>query len=383
MAINKTTSSAGDPPEVLNALTSLRFFAAFLVLCFHYHIEAFKGEPLPPLISLGYTGVTFFFVLSGFILSHRYARTTFDRQESYRFTVARIARIYPVFLLSLVVALPEALNHFLHSAGLTYAIRAAGFILAPLGLHAWLPGASCFINCPSWSISTEFFFYAMFPLLMPFVFRRPLAWLLGTIVVAIAFWALLLPLAHAVNTGKFFRPSPSKTPELLFGQFVVAFPILRLPEFVLGIACYALWRGYQQIPNAIYWLLFVLAGSIILATSDRIPNIIMQNGLTALAWVPLILAAASSQRGLLHLPLLIFLGQISYSLYLLHVPVLDTLRLFQKLVLGQQLSDTPWTSLLTATPLALLAATLAYLYVEEPCRKAIRNAVLRRKPAAA
>jgi peptidoglycan/LPS O-acetylase OafA/YrhL len=383
MAINTNPNSAGGPPEVLDALTSLRFFAAFLVLCFHYHLEAFKGEALPPLISLGYTGVTFFFVLSGFILSHRYARTTFDREESFRFTVARIARIYPVFLLSLVLAIPEALNHFLYSAGLVYAIRAVGFILTPLGLHAWLPGAACFINCPSWSISTEFFFYATFPFLMPFVFRRPLAWLLGTIIAAIALWALLLPLADIVKTGKFFRPSPSKTPELLFGQFIVAFPILRLPEFVLGITCYALWRRYRQIPNAIYWLLFVLAGSIILATSDGIPSIIMQNGLTVVVWVPLILAAASSQRGPLHLPLMIFLGQISYSLYLLHVPVLDTLRMFQKLVLNQKLSDTPWTSVLTATPLALLAAVLAYRYVEEPCRKAIRNAVLGRKPAAA
>jgi peptidoglycan/LPS O-acetylase OafA/YrhL len=85
-----------DARPRLPALTSLRFFAALHVVCFHF--LAFKivsGERwLGQISSIGYVGVSFFFVLSGFILVYTYAGRDIPARDFWR---ARFARIYPAF----------------------------------------------------------------------------------------------------------------------------------------------------------------------------------------------------------------------------------------------------------------------------------------------
>src|SRR5215469_3838567 len=92
----------------LPALTSLRFFAALHVFCFH--LAAFRivrGKSLfYDVAAIGYVGVGLFFVLSGFILVYTYAgRDT----KPFAFWRARFARIYPAYLFSLVMMLPNML----------------------------------------------------------------------------------------------------------------------------------------------------------------------------------------------------------------------------------------------------------------------------------
>lgn len=86
---------------MLPSLTSLRFFAALLVVLHHM-----PGEPFVE----GYVGVTFFFILSGFILSHSYAERLGDGSCSASdFWIARVARVYPLHVVTLLLAVPEAL----------------------------------------------------------------------------------------------------------------------------------------------------------------------------------------------------------------------------------------------------------------------------------
>src|SRR5690348_16143429 len=98
----------------LDALTSLRFFAAIYVLIFHYN--SVQGSIFDTRFArLGYSGVTFFFILSGFILAHNYHQVRFDeRRNLYRYFAARISRIYPVFLLSLTISVPFFLSLLLN-----------------------------------------------------------------------------------------------------------------------------------------------------------------------------------------------------------------------------------------------------------------------------
>src|SRR5262245_53984877 len=138
-------------PEDLAALTSLRFFAAMYVLLFHYSLAyptLYSG-----LVGIGYTGVTFFFILSGFILAHTYYGVDFkQRSDLHRYFAARVSRIYPIYILSLLVSVPFAVGIISRTpAGILTALAASSGLLAPLGLQAWLPGAACTINCPSWS----------------------------------------------------------------------------------------------------------------------------------------------------------------------------------------------------------------------------------------
>jgi peptidoglycan/LPS O-acetylase OafA/YrhL len=379
-----TTDATADRVEALDALTSLRFFAALLVLSFHYHLAFFDNQSKVPLVSLGYTGVTFFFILSGFILSHNYARTRFDHESLYRFTVARIARIYPSFLLSLAVALPTFIGQIAVSPSWLKLLLASSVILAPIGLHAWVPGAACGLNCPTWSISAEIFFYAAFPLLMPLVLKRPFLWLLATGLAWLTMCLAFLELWHVVaEDGPIVLSKVWLGPVPFFlAQFIKFFPIARLPEFVLGIVVYKLWRDYgDRFPTWLALTAFLLATVVLVALEGRIPELIMHDGLTALAWVPLIVAAANMHRGPLNHRAAIFLGQISFNLYLLHIPVLYAVMSFDRRVLGAMLANMPWVGVLAAAAISFAAAAAAFRYVEEPCRRAIRRAMLQRGTA--
>jgi peptidoglycan/LPS O-acetylase OafA/YrhL len=107
-------------PNPLPALTGIRFFFALGVVLFH-QLPSFSPEDLAQLpqwllnfLATGYIGVSFFFVLSGFILGHTYARAR--RLDLRAFYVARFARVYPLFLFSLGIYLPFALLMMFHKS---------------------------------------------------------------------------------------------------------------------------------------------------------------------------------------------------------------------------------------------------------------------------
>lgn len=132
----------GERPQ-LAALTSLRFWAAFYVLAFHYAGTFFNVPAKSGIVSLGYTGVTFFFMLSGFILAYNYSLTNFtDRSKLFDYFISRFARIYPVYVLSLLVSLPYFLVDVLQAKSpvLKTVMTSAG-AFSPLVLQAWVPGA--------------------------------------------------------------------------------------------------------------------------------------------------------------------------------------------------------------------------------------------------
>src|SRR5437899_7700201 len=97
------------PKNHFKSLTSLRFFAAMHVLAFHNHLDALMDLPggIRSIIRTGYVSVSLFFVLSGFILAYTYhgdrEGVSFDRRS---FLAARLARIYPVYLVGLLLAAP-------------------------------------------------------------------------------------------------------------------------------------------------------------------------------------------------------------------------------------------------------------------------------------
>lgn len=91
------------PVENLRVLTSLRFFAALWVVLFHYWPDLTGVSTLPSFIAKGYLGVELFFILSGFILCHVYRSAVEEGRFEYGgFLWARLARIYPVHLVTLV-----------------------------------------------------------------------------------------------------------------------------------------------------------------------------------------------------------------------------------------------------------------------------------------
>ncbi len=151
------------PPD-LRALTTLRFLAAAWVVLFTAwpHLDV---SFIPTAVTRGYLGVEVFFVLSGFILSHVYLEAAGEKRFSYGgFLWARIARVYPLHLLTL--AGMAALGIAATVVGLSVDASLTDWRSLPAHLtmtHAWGLASSAAFNHPSWSISAEWFAYLTFP----------------------------------------------------------------------------------------------------------------------------------------------------------------------------------------------------------------------------
>ena len=366
---NDRAGFAHPKVEPLPALTSLRFFAAFYVLMFHYIGSA--GDP--KIISIGYTGVTFFFILSGFILSHNYSNVDFAKPRVVKsYFIARIARIYPVFILSLFVGLPYFVAQLSHIASPGFRLLfSASAVLAPLGLHSWVPGAACALNCPSWSVSTELFFYCLFPMALPLILRRPFISLFATaslwLACCLAYWLLWMGVGGGQLLGGDLSPRLNAV-----SQLIKFFPVGRLPEFLLGMLLYVFWvRKRARIAGLVGPLFLVssLAAVGVVYGSKDIPEVVLHNGFTAIVWAPMIIAAASMRECWLHRSSWVFLGRISYSLYLLHVPILWTVLLLDRRGFGGALTEAPLLRAAIACGLAIVAAAITFIWVEEPGRR--------------
>ncbi|GBU16197.1 MULTISPECIES: acyltransferase [Methylobacterium] len=368
--------------EPLPALTSLRFLAAVYVVAFHYDRYYFAAAPRLDVIGLGFTGVTFFFVLSGFILAYNYCGVDLSAPEARgRFYRARLARVYPLFLLSLALHLPWFAGWVMKSEPPLQGLMASGAVLAPLGLHAWLPGAACSLNCPSWSISVEIFFYALFPVLLPLVLRRPSRALFATL----ALWGGLAAIATLVWSAygagvSLIEPEPGGLLPVLAAQFIKYFPLMHLPEFMAGLLLFTLWQRVRP-PVPVLLALSAAGFAATLALMHAAPQAVVHNGLSILAWGPLILAGAGMRGGPLCARPLVFLGKVSFALYLLHIPVYAALNTIDRAVLHGALLAHPWLGATVASLAALAAATLAHLLVEEPARRLILRGFRRGAPA--
>jgi peptidoglycan/LPS O-acetylase OafA/YrhL len=382
----KTASAAFLPPgegttphpqvRQLDALTSLRFLAAMLVVLFHYSTVHFGDAPKTGLSSIGYTGVSFFFMLSGFILAYNYRKVDFSvAQNRYRFYWARAARIYPIYLASLLIAAPFfwVVLVGMKPVVLQY-LYGAGGVLAPLGLHSWVPGAACALNCPSWSISTEFFFYLLFPFVFPAIYARPSLWtwicLAAWIAVLAGCTYLWARFGHGLTLMGDLRTDPVAE---ITSQFVKYFPVVRAPEFLLGILLFVAWERFgSRLSNGALLSAAALAALLLGLTWRQLPEIALHDGLTAIAWAPLILFGANVRSGPLVWPAMMFLGRISFSLYLTHVTVLSAMNSVDKHLLGGLLvSTSPWCLTIASAIAALVVATLSYEFIEDPARRAI------------
>src|SRR5215470_13120634 len=143
----------------LHQLTFTRFIAAMGIVFFHF------APQVPPFnyffIRSAGIGVSYFFVLSGFVLIVAYAGKKTSPAIFYK---NRFARIYPVYFTALLV-----MGSYLWLRG---TLHATDLTLCIFGVQAWVPTHTHDINYPAWSLSVEFFFYILFPFLV-LIRRKP------------------------------------------------------------------------------------------------------------------------------------------------------------------------------------------------------------------
>ena len=352
-------------PTDLRPITALRFGAAIWVAVYTYW-ENLAGAGSSGLVDKGYLGVELFFVLSGCILSHVYLQSAGEKRFSYRgFLWARVARVYPLHVATLVgVGLLAAVALV---AGMSVDGNVLSWVSLPANLlmvHAWGLAPVAGWNHPSWSISAEWFAYLCFPL-FAFVFWR----------------AREKPVAAVVGTAAFLTV-------LYYGfERVAGFPLteatirwgaLRIvPCFALGCALYLV---YRKAPLKAPWTASAVSfGLMVLSAALG-----LWDGITVLLAGALILSLASlpnERAGWLASKPAVYLGEISYSVYMVCVPwKLLAVNLAAKLTDApdKQLQLFVWLAILALLP---VVAALSYHLVEHPARKALRGMAQGRKTA--
>jgi peptidoglycan/LPS O-acetylase OafA/YrhL len=363
------------------ALTSLRFFAALHVVFFHF--LAFKilssDGWLGQISSIGYVGVSFFFVLSGFILVYTYAGRNTSAHEFWR---ARFARIYPAFAFSLLLTAPffffaTLMLNVPFFAWFSGHLKLVVF-LVPLLLQAWVPLAALAWNSVAWSLSDEAFFYLLFP----FLKKRLLKIAVPSLAfLALACWAVSLGMswAYVLRNPDHLQVIDADVLNAFWLNAVKFHPFARLPEFVLGMACGAIFlksrKEARPESDAKLALPLVLAGLLIAATvahfSPWISYPVLHTSLLAPAFAAIIYGCALRPRWCAPLDWkpLVFLGDASYSLYLLHSFFLGPFFFTQTGFPRHR--GLGWYFLYFVVAVGI--SVLVYRFIEEPSRRKLRG----------
>ncbi|MEU8328835.1 acyltransferase [Micromonospora sp. NPDC048839] len=376
-AIDEAATQAKESvPTRLPSLTALRIIAASLVFIGHGLIHPmFRNDDVNEVYGIlahntGSVGVAFFFVLSGFVLTWS-ARSTDRTGSFYR---RRFFKIFPnhvvvylgVLALMLVAGLPVMLGPTLASLPLIQ-----GFLPDP-NYHLFA------VNGVTWSLSVELLFYALFPALLPLVNRiRPQRlWLTAGLFTA---GAMLLPvIARAVLPDG--PPSPMSTTLSWTEQwFVYFFPPARLFEFLVGMVMARIllsgrWIGLRTVLPTLL-LVVVYAATVPLSLMDGYQSVLL---------VPMALlitaAAAGDVAGrpsLLNNRPMVWLGEISYAFFLVHVHVLFLLHAAVNGQLGVRAAYQPYqfdtitgiAFLIGVYLVCILVSWVLYSLVERPAMR--------------
>ena len=353
------TDSAQPRPTDLPVLTSLRFFAALWVVVYHFHDQLdLSWRPLNALLSRGPIAVDFFFVLSGFILTHVYgSQVHAGTLDTWDFLRKRLARIYPLHLLTMAALI-----------GLWALARLAGlpansdtkydFYELPkhlLLIHAWGATTQHSWNIPSWSISAEWLAYILFPVVARAILALRPIW-----AVSGAFAALAATII---------------TCELVLGWRFLGLQTLGivrvLPEFTLGIALHAAWRHRDKPLPGTQTPGFAVVFFTVVVGLAAIPDEVFDSGYPLLILLAVgVPAFASLRDGWLTHPTLQALGHASFSLYMIH-GIIQTVYFLLAFKAGYHKAVTPGNTLvwLMSVLVSVAASVACYRFVEAPLLK--------------
>lgn len=363
--------------ERLHTLTGLRFYAAMLVFVSHlYTFNFFMGNQefawQEYVTHLGFLGVSFFFALSGFILFLNYIGPDFKPIDWKKFYVSRIARIYPAFLVTLILAIPlQLLSHqfdwFISSFLLNLSLTQSYSFLA------WKS-----FNMPAWSISNEMTFYLVFPLLA-LVFRKHL---MQNLLWGLGLFSLYLFLMNVAFGHTYYAED--------------RFPLNRILEFFLGMMAGWVYVKIRNLSSVVSffkksWIPILLGTIIVLLFTAMVmePMVLDTTHETrhfnflyySVFILPFILTFALAeyhQKPIIGFasPLVILGGELSYGIYLLHHMIFR----YEKRLLTLFI-DRDWVSNMSpmlglfVLPVLLIStcglAYLMYRYIEVPWRQKI------------
>lgn len=370
-------------PKKLDALTSLRFFAAAHIVL-HHSIQNFKfGTNILGFLPT-FQAVSFFFVLSGFILAYVY-RDLDSRGSVRRFFLARFARIWPLHCATLLLTLVFLSKWYLPLATGSNALKLFWLpLFSNLCLvQSWIPSSKYYFsfNAVSWSISVELGFYLLFPLLLSGTRRNwPLMWLT----------TLLCTLGIAFSLNQLSSTTVGAIDSDTITGIIQFNPLARIFEFTSGMVMALL---YDKVKNNYnpgiktatiielsslvtvilgVWMGFFLCDAVGFNVGKPGWLWVVVGNANVLFVAPFILLMALAKgmiSRILSLSAFVFLGEISFSLYLTHQIIL---RVYSSSF--EDIVATPtWFNFGYFLVIVFLGSYLLWKLVEKPCRWLIVN----------
>ena len=306
---------------MIKPLTSLRFFFAFIVFC--SHLSFFRNSNNETLKNIyygilkeGYLGVSFFFILSGFILAYNYQNKFLEKKACFRnFVFARWARIYPLHLITFFIAIPYTVSSLGESPYIWIKKALSNLFL----IHSFSGDPSTYFsfNLVSWSISDEWFFYIAFPFIIYLIskIKHTLSKILISSVI------ILIPILFYI-----LLPENQKLHHSLF----YVNPLFRVIDFFIGIFLFNIFTNQKvksffnknsnilEFSSLCIFLLFFIFHKEVNQTLR----------FSVYYWVPMsfIILTFAFQKGylsrILSNKILIHLGEISFGVYMFHQLIL-------------------------------------------------------------
>ena len=338
----------------IKQLTFTRFLAAISIVVFHFGKKSFlfNNTIVKSLFFNADVCVSYFFILSGFVMIIAYKNKSFISAKDYY--VNRFARIYPLYFLSILLTL------FLQIR--TDIVDFLGLFLNILMLQAWVPVEFWSFNPPGWSLSVEFFFYAIFPFLFNRILKKKSLKKISLLIVLFWFFSQLF------TQILFLFYSESK----LIG--INGTPLLHLNEFLIGnlAGLFFVKKWHKREGNYDLQILMLFGLFLIVL---KIPfQLNYLNGLLAILFIPLITLISLNNGFITKLfekKVFVFLGEISYGIYILQFPIYSLISAYS---VKKYLQITEPTVVFFLRLIVLIVVSaLSYVFLEKPIMEKIKT----------
>lgn len=338
----------------ISQITFTRFLAAMAIVISHFNKDLFlyKIDYISNIFLKANVGVSYFFILSGFIMIVAYHKK--ERINYFDYYKNRFARIYPLYVVGLLLYLVTRYSNFSIDKGFLYL----------LGLQSWIPGEAMILNFPGWSISVEFLFYLIFPLLYNHFYSKgnKSIW-----VVTIIIWIITQVFCNLYADSSYYEGPHTKSHEFLY-----YFPLMHINEFLVGNLAGLFFVKNSKQKN--YDVPVVIIFTAVLLFLIFIP-LFYHNGLMALLFIPLIIFISRNNgvlTRLFSLKPMEYLGEASYAIYITHIPVLYILReILKEYNLGIDIVFCIYIVVLIVTSI------LFYQFIEKPLRDYLKRIISR------
>lgn len=352
-------------PNYIRQLTFPRFILAVIVVVYHFGLELkpFSSPLVSEFFNNGAVCVSFFFFLSGFVMAYNYN----ENVSFLNYWKKRFARIYPTYLITFLFVFIS-----IYWFG-TKEFTIVTVLVNVFAIQSWVVGQAVEFNFPSWSISVEFFFYLTFPFIL-YIYNKvsKKSFFTWSIVLIILGW-----IQHILFVEIVWEPN-----RFFLSQFILYFPLFHFTTFLAGFLCGKLihyLKKYLSTNPVIRWLpLFGWLSGILLLflilNTDNIFKTYAHNGMLTPLFGIICLSLALDKSFLSRIlgsrPL-VFLGNISYGIYMWQFPVFILFTQFLNLEVNTA------SFFLLYLLLLLFTSSIMYLLIEKKLRSWLSKRILK------